>query len=116
SDLTCLFTDAVSRSTKYYWDYAIFRVGNELFQIPKCRLIEESEVFKDMFTHGGADDQEGKTDITPIVLEDVDAVHFSTLLDVLYPSLGANSPPVLTKDAWIAVLRLSKRWEMKNLR
>ncbi|KIY45560.1 hypothetical protein FISHEDRAFT_31968, partial [Fistulina hepatica ATCC 64428] len=93
-----------------------FQAGNELFQIPKGHLIEESEVFKDMFTDGGANDEEGKTDLSPIVLGDVDPLNFSALLDILYSSRGANSPPAHTKDVWLAVLRLSLRWEMENIR
>jgi hypothetical protein len=64
------------------------QVEEIIFPVSPHRLIENSDVFADMFHLPTAEDQrvEGTHKEHPIVLESYDASDFDALLRVLYPT------------------------------
>ena len=64
------------------------QVEEIVFETPRCRLEEYSDVFETMFRlPAGADGTaEGRDEEHPIVLEGYQAVQFEALLKVLYPT------------------------------
>ncbi|KAH6867908.1 hypothetical protein BKA70DRAFT_1087318, partial [Coprinopsis sp. MPI-PUGE-AT-0042] len=86
-----------------------FRVEGIVFQLPKYRFVEESEVFMAMATGNKADE--------PIEL-DVGLGDFEGFLKVFLPRASAmyDERPTLTKDEWISVLKLSTKWLFNDLR
>ncbi|KAG6901623.1 hypothetical protein C0995_009896 [Termitomyces sp. Mi166 len=84
--------------------------------------MANSPIFRDMFAipqgEGGTTQIEGSCDSNPISLDHVKKDDFRHLLDVILP-LHRNIPPtepVLSKEAWIAVLGLADMWEMHKIR
>ncbi|KAK0212355.1 hypothetical protein DFS33DRAFT_1249451, partial [Desarmillaria ectypa] len=83
---------------------------NTLFNIPKYPFEKFSEVFKTMFAlpQGDSLNIDGSSDEHPLILQSVMAQEFRSLLSVmLHPK-----SPLLTKEAWIAVLKLSNMWRL----
>ncbi|KAJ2930382.1 hypothetical protein H1R20_g6722, partial [Candolleomyces eurysporus] len=79
----------IVRSKRIRWgDVIFFKVEEIVFEAPRFRLTEHSEVFETMFKlpTGSHRTVEGQDEKHPIVLEDYQAVHFDALLKVLYPS------------------------------
>ncbi|RXW11414.1 hypothetical protein EST38_g14440 [Candolleomyces aberdarensis] len=98
-----------------------FKVEDTLFEVPRYRFTQHSEVFEDMFLMPQAQDAqsvEGRNSHHPIVLEGYKAADFAALIKVLYPTIEEliEGTLKLTKEDWIGVLNLSKRWAMKNIR
>ncbi|KAJ2924440.1 hypothetical protein H1R20_g12646, partial [Candolleomyces eurysporus] len=98
------------------------QVEETIFEVPRYRFTEYSEVFADMFHMpqgaGDAEDIEGRRRDRPIVLEGYKAADFAAIVKVLYPApkdMIAGSYN-LTKDEWVGVLDLSTRWQMKMTR
>lgn len=65
------------------------QVEQTIFEVPRYRFPQHSDVFRDMFLipqteDGGAVD--GQRRDRPIVLEGYHAAHFAALVRVLYPS------------------------------
>ena len=65
------------------------QVEETIFEVPRYRFTEYSEVFADMFhmpqAAGGAEDAEGRHRDRPIVLEGYKAADFAAIVKVLYP-------------------------------
>ncbi|RXW14142.1 hypothetical protein EST38_g11711 [Candolleomyces aberdarensis] len=99
-----------------------FKVEDIIFEVPRYRFTEYSEVFADMFHMpqgaGGAEDVEGRHEDRPIVLEGYEAADFAAIIKVLYPTPKDTiaGSYTLTKDEWVGVLDLSTRWQMKITR
>ena len=66
----------------------MLQVEEIIFEAPRNRLAECSEVFETMFRlPSGSDGRvEGQDEEHPIVLEGYQAAHFHALLKVLYPT------------------------------
>ena len=64
------------------------QVEEIVFEAPRYRFAEHSEVFETMFNlpAGGDGTVEGRDEEHPIVLEGHQAAHFHALLKVLYPT------------------------------
>ncbi|KAJ2935029.1 hypothetical protein H1R20_g2044, partial [Candolleomyces eurysporus] len=93
-----------------------FKVEETMFEVPRYRFMEYSEVFADMFRMPQvAEDVEGRHRDRPIVLEGYKAADFAAMIKVLYPAPITGSY-ILTKDEWVGVLNLSTRWQMKMMR
>ena len=58
-----------------------------LFKVPRHMLVQESSVFRDMFSLPSSLGRgaEGSTDVAPIQLLQVASVDFARLLEILYP-------------------------------
>ncbi|KAJ2924431.1 hypothetical protein H1R20_g12654, partial [Candolleomyces eurysporus] len=97
-----------------------FKVEEIVFEAPQSRFAEHSKVFETMFhLPAGSDGAvEGRDEEHPIVLEGYQAVHFDSLLNVLYPTPDDFISGILKleKEEWIGVLNLSTRWSMKKVR
>ncbi|KAJ2924444.1 hypothetical protein H1R20_g12649, partial [Candolleomyces eurysporus] len=97
-----------------------FKVEEIVFEAPRSRFAEHSEVFETMFhlPVGSDGAVEGRDEEHPIVLEGYQAVHFDSLLNVLYPTPEDLISGILKleKEEWIGVLNLSTRWSMKKIR
>ncbi|KAJ2926950.1 hypothetical protein H1R20_g10124, partial [Candolleomyces eurysporus] len=89
-----------------------FKVEQSIFEAPRYRFAEYSEVFETMFQLPAGNDGtvEGQDEAHPIILEGYQAAHFCALLKILYPTFK------LEKEEWIGVLNLSTRWSMKKIR
>ena len=63
------------------------KVENEVYKVPLCAFLKESEVFRNLFLlpRGDNEDVDGKSDARPLVLEGISSKDFSSLLKVLYP-------------------------------
>ncbi|KAG6829706.1 hypothetical protein H0H92_003741 [Tricholoma furcatifolium] len=88
------------RDTLYYWT----NIEDTLFRIPKDALVTNSRVFQDLFTVPQGDDTplEGSSDSHPIELP--------IILPIDIPARK------ISKDGWIAVLRIATLWEMNKIR
>ncbi|KAH6908499.1 hypothetical protein BKA70DRAFT_1280028 [Coprinopsis sp. MPI-PUGE-AT-0042] len=94
----------------------MIKVEDTLFRVPKSILTKESPVFDGMFSV--ENQSEGGDDDHPIVLEGYESRDFGRLLKLLMPDPFTFSVPVLSKEEWISVLKLSTIWQMdkaKNL-
>ena len=66
----------------------MLQVEEIVFEAPRYRLAKHSEVFESMFNLPAGSDGtiEGRDEEHPIVLEGYKAVHFDSLLKILYPT------------------------------
>ncbi|EIW74329.1 hypothetical protein CONPUDRAFT_67386, partial [Coniophora puteana RWD-64-598 SS2] len=94
----------------------IHTVENKLFRVPRVVLQESSDVFCDMFSlpSGPNNGGEGESSKDPIVLDGVTVWDFKQLLRALHAEDPNQSEPN-TIEAWVAVYKLSQRWEMTAL-
>ncbi|KAK1224729.1 hypothetical protein PQX77_012361 [Marasmius sp. AFHP31] len=119
-------------NARYYWDFVVFKVEDELFKIPKHRFADNPHPpFKEMFTlppvqkhpngKGHKAPEEGTSPDNPIVLEQTSKVDFERFLDVLYPP-AKNPDREETPDSdtvaqtWLSVLKLSSLWNFIPIR
>ncbi|RXW18250.1 hypothetical protein EST38_g7604 [Candolleomyces aberdarensis] len=97
-----------------------FKVEEIVFEAPRYRFAEHSEVFETMFHLPAGSDGivEGRDEKHPIALEGYQAAHFHALLKILYPTPDDSifGTFKLEKEEWIGVLNLSTRWNMKKVR
>ncbi|KAJ2924434.1 hypothetical protein H1R20_g12651, partial [Candolleomyces eurysporus] len=65
-----------------------FKVEEIVFEAPRYRFAEHSEIFETMFhlPAGGDETAEGRDEGHPIVLESYKAADFNALLKVIYPT------------------------------
>ncbi|KAH6907066.1 hypothetical protein BKA70DRAFT_1563408 [Coprinopsis sp. MPI-PUGE-AT-0042] len=86
-----------------------FQVEGVVFQLPKYRFVEDSEVFMEMVTTS-----EG----AGVIELDVSLGDFESFLKAFLPRTSAiyDPEPILTKDEWISVLKLSSKWLFNDLR
>ncbi|KAJ2930374.1 hypothetical protein H1R20_g6726, partial [Candolleomyces eurysporus] len=94
-----------------------FKVEEIAFEVPRSRFIENSEVFEAMFhLPVGNENEEGRDEEHPIVLDGYKAVDFNALIKILYPVHEdvISGSYTLTKEEWVGVLSLSTRWDMKK--
>ncbi|KAH6908562.1 hypothetical protein BKA70DRAFT_1427142 [Coprinopsis sp. MPI-PUGE-AT-0042] len=99
-----------SRNVLHYLNFAVFRVQDQLYWVPKENLTMHSEVFAGMFSVENGTD--GQSDENPIVLEGYKLKDFNALLRILVPKPLDSSPPQLSKEEWVSVLKLSTVWAM----
>ncbi|RXW11471.1 hypothetical protein EST38_g14384, partial [Candolleomyces aberdarensis] len=101
-------------------DIIFFKVEEIVFEAPRHRFAKHSEVFETMFhlPAGSEETVEGRDKEHPIVLEGYKAVHFDSLLKILYPTPEdlISGTLKLEKEEWIGILNLSTRWNMKKIR
>ncbi|KAF8216987.1 hypothetical protein K438DRAFT_2007695 [Mycena galopus ATCC 62051] len=116
-----------SRDQSYYFNNITLKVEDSIFNVPRYHFERTSEIFASMFTlptvHGVH--AEGQCDEKPVVLEGISSKDFQQLLKVLYPldmphilTVSGGMHNWMTKDEWIAVLKLSTQWrflEARNL-
>ncbi|KAJ2926569.1 hypothetical protein H1R20_g10529, partial [Candolleomyces eurysporus] len=101
------------------WTTVFFKIEETVFEVPRHRFIEHSEILADMFhlpQGGDKSSVEGKDEERPIVLEGYKAADFGALVKLLYPLPAISGSYTLTKDEWVGVLNLSTRWHMKKMR
>ncbi|KAK7024962.1 hypothetical protein R3P38DRAFT_2951960 [Favolaschia claudopus] len=112
-----------SRDKSYYFHTIIFKVEDRIFNVPRYHFERTSEVFRDMFALPAGDDPniEGQCDERPIILEGITSCEFEQLLKVLYPLdlpgvMSAGLGNWMSKEEWIAVLKLSTLWRFLDAR
>ncbi|KAJ2921992.1 hypothetical protein H1R20_g15101, partial [Candolleomyces eurysporus] len=94
-------------------------IADEITQGTQVRQVEyvlcDGTVF---FRAEDGQDIEGRSTGRPIVLEGYRAADFAALIKVLYPTIDdmIEGAWKLTKEDWVGVLNLSKRWGMKKIR
>ncbi|RXW18254.1 hypothetical protein EST38_g7602 [Candolleomyces aberdarensis] len=117
----------ISRPKPIRWGGTVFfksaersQVEEIVFEAPRYRFTEHSEVFEDMFhlPTGSNGDVEGRDEEHPIVLDGYKANDFSALMKVLYPEphIMVSGSYGLSKEEWVGVLALSTIWQMKAIR
>ncbi|KAK1223754.1 hypothetical protein PQX77_013372 [Marasmius sp. AFHP31] len=123
---------STTTNARYYWDFVIFKVEDELFKVPKHRFADNPQPpFKEMFTLPQAQQQpsskgsqgyeEGLSPEIPIVLEQTSKIDFERFLNVLYPPVE-NPDREETPDSdtvaqtWLSVLKLSSLWNFIQIR
>ncbi|TFK21316.1 hypothetical protein FA15DRAFT_83089 [Coprinopsis marcescibilis] len=118
--LTTSMNSPIKCNTSFYWEPIFFKVGDELFCVPRNEFTRSSEVFADMFTLPSVGIIEGQDREHPMLLEGYKKSDFEALLRILYPPHESIVSPAFTlemdKEAWIGVLRLSSIWNMKTIR
>ncbi|KAH9834779.1 uncharacterized protein C8Q71DRAFT_123993 [Rhodofomes roseus] len=97
-------------------DMAIICVEEQLFKVHKYFLIRESELFQGMFglPPGDSMTAEGRDDHHPIVLKQVLAREFESLLRFLYHGMFDDCG--VTLPQWIDILSISTFWACDKLR
>ncbi|KAK2467423.1 hypothetical protein APHAL10511_000658 [Amanita phalloides] len=111
-----------TRHKDYYFENVIFQVENQLFKVPRHLFLQESEIFRDIFScpvpKGAHPD--GLSDEQPLHLRGIAAKDFVLLLRCLYPILQFSGNPQMptfeTAEEWAAVLELASRFEMPNVK
>ncbi|RXW13100.1 hypothetical protein EST38_g12755 [Candolleomyces aberdarensis] len=121
SDFSTISLRPIAHPKRIRWGGIVFfKVEGIIFEAPRYRFSEHSEVFETMFhLPTGSDGAiEGQDEDHPIVLEGYKAAHFDALLNVLYPTPQdlISGALKLDKEKWIGVLSLSTRWSMKQIR
>ncbi|KAI0763125.1 hypothetical protein BD413DRAFT_643822 [Trametes elegans] len=119
-----LFRDGISPSVithneRFYSDHVVFLVEDQLFKVPKRNFVDDSEVFRDMFSLPiWGTTAEGQTDEEPLLLEGVEIDDFYVFLRVMFDPyyLHEETEPKLTKEHWTAVLKLATKWQFTRLR
>ncbi|KAJ6456084.1 hypothetical protein C8R45DRAFT_580958 [Mycena sanguinolenta] len=109
------------RDEDYYLESITFKVEDTIFNVPRYHFKHASEIFASMLTLPAGDcvQAEGQSDENPIVLQGISKVDFRALLKVLYPlnvREVLNTAAWMTKDEWIAVLKLSTQWCFLEIR
>ncbi|RXW18274.1 hypothetical protein EST38_g7583 [Candolleomyces aberdarensis] len=92
------------------------QVEGTLHRVYRYGFEKRSRIFRNIFQNpqGEPPNVEGQSDANPIRLVGCTNSEFESLVEVMYPlDLG---PPELSKREWIAVLKLSKLWEMTEFR
>ncbi|KAJ2930409.1 hypothetical protein H1R20_g6732, partial [Candolleomyces eurysporus] len=115
------FPGPIAHRKRIRWGgITFFKVEESVFEAPRYRFAEYSEVFETMFQlpAGSDGNVEGRDEEHPIVLEGYRAAHFDALLAVLYPTPDdlISGTVKLETEEWIGVLNLSTRWGMKKIR
>ncbi|KAJ2930377.1 hypothetical protein H1R20_g6725, partial [Candolleomyces eurysporus] len=114
-------TTAISRPKPIRWGGTVFfkvctkaersQVEEIVFEAPRYRFTEHSEVFENMFhlPTGSDGDVEGRDEEHPIMLDGYKANDFSALMKVLYPEphIMVSGSYGLSKEEWVGVLALS---------
>ncbi|KAH9941622.1 uncharacterized protein BXZ73DRAFT_41783 [Epithele typhae] len=117
--------NCIIRDEIYYRDHVVFQVENTLFKMPRSRFQHESVYFRERFVRnsGNANEPiEGSSDEHPLVLNDVTAKEFRSLLEVMFALCVHIDylPPLNSEDDWTrsnrSLLKLSTRWEMAAFR
>ncbi|KAH6894004.1 hypothetical protein BKA70DRAFT_1570743 [Coprinopsis sp. MPI-PUGE-AT-0042] len=100
---------SIQKHSLYFWESITFQVEGVVFQLPKYRFVEDSEVFMEMVTTSEGDG---------VIELDVTLVEFESFLKAFLPRTSAmyDPEPILTKDEWISVLKLSSKWLFNDLR
>ncbi|KAJ3513184.1 hypothetical protein NMY22_g15116 [Coprinellus aureogranulatus] len=113
-----------TRSDRYYFDVVVFEVEGTLYRVLKDWFTKWSNsLFSDMFSlpQSRAGSREGASDENPIRLVGCTKAEFESLLELMSPrrlpyALDSDgpesSPPALTKEQWIGVLKLGRLWDM----
>ncbi|KAH6908502.1 hypothetical protein BKA70DRAFT_1280032 [Coprinopsis sp. MPI-PUGE-AT-0042] len=109
-----LKVSSTERDAFHYHSFAIFRVEQKLYCLPKDCFRKQSDLLYTLFLNSSASN--GQSDDQPIVLEDQKTGDFDSLLQVLMPEPLGPSPPLLSKAEWISVLKLSTTWRMDKIR
>ncbi|KAK7024965.1 hypothetical protein R3P38DRAFT_3193884 [Favolaschia claudopus] len=126
-----LFQDRYLQGRLYphYWQKCSSRlylqVQERLFNVPRHHFELTSEAFRDMYAlpTNDSSEAEGQSDEKPIKLQRIQSADFEQLLKILYPldlprvlSVGPDNDSWMTKDGWIAVLKLSTMWRFIDAR
>ncbi|KAH6894019.1 hypothetical protein BKA70DRAFT_1407494, partial [Coprinopsis sp. MPI-PUGE-AT-0042] len=100
---------SMQKHSLYFWDSIMFKVEGVIFQLPKYRFVEDSEVFMKLVTTSEGD---GVIELGVVLVE------FESFLKAFLPRASAMYGPrsSLTKDEWISVLKLSTKWLFNDLR
>ncbi|EIW78706.1 hypothetical protein CONPUDRAFT_16120, partial [Coniophora puteana RWD-64-598 SS2] len=90
-------------------------VESTLFRVPRYVFEDSSDVIRDMFLFpSGAQAAEGLSDESPITLQETSSWDFKQLLRAMFCRYVECTPPT-TFDEWVAVIKLTHRWEMTAL-
>ncbi|KAJ7434587.1 hypothetical protein FB451DRAFT_288879 [Mycena latifolia] len=111
----------VFRDAKHYHPTGdcIIRVQNTLFKIHKFHLVHNSSVFAGMFDIPSGEQQEGKSDDSPIVLEGEKAFGFRSVLKYIYAGgmgMQVDVIPLSALREIIAVAEFAEKYEMADLK
>ncbi|KAH6894003.1 hypothetical protein BKA70DRAFT_1160824 [Coprinopsis sp. MPI-PUGE-AT-0042] len=100
---------SIQKHSLYFWESITFKVDGVVFQLPKYRFVEESDVFMEMVKTSEGDG---------VIELDVTLVEFESFLKAFLPRASAmyDWRPILTQDEWIDVLKLSSKWLFNDLR
>ncbi|KAF9478134.1 hypothetical protein BDN70DRAFT_860709 [Pholiota conissans] len=111
------------KKNREYWlegDFVVFQVEDELFRVPSYKFSRNSEIFAGMFNlpQGYEQDheREGGSEMRPIILPGVHAMHFHNFLKALYPEGSTRDMSGLSAHELNSVLRLSTMWYFLDLR
>ncbi|KAJ7830009.1 hypothetical protein B0H14DRAFT_3465198 [Mycena olivaceomarginata] len=114
---------AVFRDAKHYHPTGdcIIRVQNTLFKIHKFHLVHNSSVFAGMFDiPSGEQQEEGKSDDSPIVLEGEKAFRFAPFSSTCMLGVGMGMQidviPLSALREIIAVAEFAEKYEMVDLK
>ncbi|KAF6761105.1 hypothetical protein DFP72DRAFT_31770 [Ephemerocybe angulata] len=118
---------AIVKDAVYFWENVSFLAGGILFRVPRHPFIQGSPHFaKELGASANPGFDSGELDCeweriqgsaeSIVTLEDVGAEDFRTFLKVIFPIHSKSISLHLTKEEWIAVLRLSTRWEFVDIR
>ncbi|KAG7449833.1 uncharacterized protein BT62DRAFT_872803, partial [Guyanagaster necrorhizus] len=89
-----------------------------LFKVARHLFINSSEVFSTMFSLPQGNNvgvMDRSDDEHPLVLQEVQSTDFENVLMALVKSY-CRTTPILSKDAWISVLKLASMWGMHGAR
>ncbi|KAK2467422.1 hypothetical protein APHAL10511_000657 [Amanita phalloides] len=109
----------VARDDEFYFQDVVFQAENRLFKVPRHVFLQQSQVFRDMFSLPVPQDTkpEGMNDDSPLILSGVRAIDFSRLLRYLFPVKQiSDSFPLKTLDEWTSVFKLAALWEMEDVK
>ncbi|KAF7782847.1 hypothetical protein Agabi119p4_2223 [Agaricus bisporus var. burnettii] len=96
------------RAGEFYFEPAVFKLGNCLYQVSNQPFTQHSPIFRRRFEKLGFAKYD--TENPCVLSSEISSTDFTNLLRFFFP------PPQITyertSEEWASVLRLSSRWEM----
>jgi len=105
----------VMHDEEFYFQDIVIQVENRLFKVPRRVFIQESQVFRDMFSLPVPEGilADGTSDSKPLSLDGIMAIDFVRLLRFLFPAKQLY--PLKSLDEWTSVFKLAALWDMGDV-
>ncbi|KAJ3541488.1 hypothetical protein NMY22_g3866 [Coprinellus aureogranulatus] len=98
-------------------DLVYLKVEDAVFCLPRPRLQELSQVFRDLFSLPQGPDAEGRSYDAPIIIPDCKKKEFEAFVKLLLaPMIVKLGTVSFGRDDWVSILRLATMWDMPEVK
>ncbi|KAJ3573832.1 hypothetical protein NP233_g2178 [Leucocoprinus birnbaumii] len=104
--------EGARRNGQFFFEDMVFKVEDELYQVPNRPFARHSEAFRCLFSRRGFRSYDRQD---PLVVDSsITKADFEALLSFFFPEPVANPEP--SSDDWASVSKLAARWEMPRVK